>query len=129
MAYSGQEQVLRTFTAGADLSSSQFRFVELGANGVTVANAATDKPIGVLQNRPTNGEDATVCVFGPTRVSADGAIALAASIGTSADGQADSKAPGTDTNDYLLGVALEAATAANQLISAFVNCINPARGA
>lgn len=128
MAYSGQEQVLRTFTAAADLSSSQFRFVELGSSGVTVVNAATDKPIGVLQNRPKNGEDATVCVLGPTFVSADGTIAIGASIGTSADGQADSKTPGTDTTQYLLGVALEAG-AAGQIIGAFVNCINPARGA
>jgi hypothetical protein len=89
----------------------------------------TDLPAGVLQNKPANGIPAEVVVIGPTKVAADGAITAGALIGTSADGQADPKVPGTDTNDYVAGKALEAASNAGEIIEAVVNCATPHRAA
>lgn len=116
--------------AGADLSSSQYRFVKLDASGDAVLCAAiTDKPVGVLQNDPGLGEEAEILVTGITKLSADGVIAIGAELGTSADGQADSIVSGTDTTVFKVGQALEAAAAAGVLIAALVDCLAPSRAA
>jgi hypothetical protein len=121
----------KTFEAGADLSAKQFYFMKLSAfNTVVVCAAITDKPIGVLQNKPdAAGKAAEVMMLGISKVSADGAITVGDSLGTSADGQADSIAAGTDTTVYTAGTALEAATAAGQIVTAAINCLNLARAA
>lgn len=119
-----------TFVAAADLSAAQYKFVELDANGkVTVCNAATDIPVGVLQNDPASGEAATVRVFGISKVAADAALTIGNLIGTSADGQADAKTPGTDTTEYVVGRVLTATSAAAELATAYINCLNPHRAA
>lgn len=120
MAYAGQ-QICATFEAGADLSAKQYYFVKLSAaNTVNVCSAITDIPIGILQNKPGSGEAATVCLFGISKVSADGTLAAGNLIGTSADSQADAIAAGSDTTVYTMGQALEAA-AAGDTVSMFLN--------
>ena len=120
MAYAGQ-QICATFEAGADLSAKQYHFVKLSAaNTVNVCSAITDIPIGILQNKPGSGEAATVCLFGISKVSADGTLAAGNLIGTSADSQADAITAGTDTTVYTMGQALEAA-AAGDTVSMFLN--------
>tara|TARA_R100000005_G_C4983015_1_gene192192 strand:+ start:977 stop:1360 length:384 start_codon:yes stop_codon:yes gene_type:complete len=120
MAYAGQ-QICATFEAGADLSAKQYHFVKLSAaNTVNVCSAITDIPIGILQNKPGSGEAATVCLFGISKVSADGTLAAGNLIGTSADSQADAIAAGSDTTVYTMGQALEAA-AAGDTVSMFLN--------
>ena len=120
MAYAGQ-QICATFEAGADLSAKQYYFVKLSAaNTVNVCSAITDIPIGILQNKPGSGEAATVCLFGISKVSANGTLAAGNLIGTSADSQADAIAAGTDTTVYTMGQALEAA-AAGDTVSMFLN--------
>ncbi len=120
MAYAGQ-QICATFAAAADLSAKQYYFVKLSAaNTVNVCTAITDIPIGILQNKPESGEAATVCLFGISKVSADGTLAAGNLIGTSADSQADAIAAGTDTTVYTMGQALEAA-AAGDTVSMFLN--------
>tara|TARA_R100001143_G_C3325719_1_gene116964 strand:- start:257 stop:646 length:390 start_codon:yes stop_codon:yes gene_type:complete len=121
-----------TFTrvAGADLSSSQYYFVKLSTTDtVVVCAAATDIPIGILQNAPTSGQEATIMVTGISKVSADAALAIGQLIGTAADGQADAKTVGTDTTQYVVGNVLVAAGAAGELATATVNCLNPHRAA
>lgn len=122
-----------SFPAGADLSAvaNQFKFVELNSGGdVTVCNAVTDTPIGVLQNRPKSGEMAEVRVFGPTKLQADAALATpGAIIGTSADGQADAKALGDAGTELAVGRTITTAAAAGEVFLAVVNCINPAKAA
>ena len=70
----------RTFKAGADLTSSQFRFVKMSAqNTVVVATAGTDKIIGVLMNAPALNDVARVTLLnaqGTTQVVASAAIAV-----------------------------------------------------
>ena len=120
MAYAGQ-QICATFAAAADLSAKQYYFVKLSAaNTVNVCTAITDIPIGILQNKPESGEAATVCLFGISKVSADGTLAAGNIIGTSADSQADAIAAGTDTTVYTMGQALETA-AAGDTVSMFLN--------
>ena len=120
MAYAGQ-QICATFAAAADLSAKQYYFVKLSAaNTVNVCTAITDIPIGILQNKPESGEAATVCLFGISKVSADGTLAAGNLIGTSADSQADAIAAGSDTTVYTMGQALEAA-AAGDTVSMFLN--------
>ncbi|MCA9898496.1 MAG: hypothetical protein KC433_09920 [Anaerolineales bacterium] len=118
------------FTASADLSGKQFYFVKLsGAGTVTVCAAATDVPIGVLQNKPTSGQAAEVMMLGISKVSSDAALSRGNLIGTSGDGQADAKTPGTDTTEYVVGQVIEASTAAGGLATAAINCLNPVRAA
>lgn len=110
----------RTYEAGADMSAAQYKFVKFDGNTgptgqprVIVCTGATDKPVGVLQNDPKLvGEAAVVCVAGWTKVQADAALAVDAYVGTSADGQADAKVPGTDTTEYICGRVVRAAGAA-----------------
>lgn len=120
-----------TFKAGADLSAKQFYFMEFDGNGDVVAcNAATDIPVGVLQNKPdASGKAAIVRVVGISKVSADAALSRGDLIGTSADGQADAKTVGTDTTEYVVGRMLDAPGAAGQIGTAYINCLNPHRAA
>lgn len=121
----------KTFEAAGDLSTKQYYFMKLDSNGrVTVCTGVTDIPVGVLQNKPDAlGKAAEVVMIGVTKVSADGAITLPSLIGTSADGQADAIAAGTDTTVYVAGQALQAASAAGNIITAAINCLNVARAA
>lgn len=117
--------------AGADLSSKQFYFVKLSAEGtVVVCSGATDIPIGVLQNKPESGQDAQVMCIGVSKVSADAALSVGNLVGTSADGQADAKTVGTDTTEYVCGRVLTATTGASgQIATVALNCLAPHRAA
>jgi hypothetical protein len=124
MAYEAAQIKLGNLTAGADLSTKQFYFVKLAsATTVDVCSAITDKPIGVLQNTPSSGQAAEICIFGITKVSADGNIVAGNLIGTSSDSQADAIASGTDTTVYVMGQAIEAGAAGN-IITMFLNPSN-----
>jgi len=111
----------KTFTAGADLSSHQFGLVKLDttAGQVVVATAAS-MAIGVLQNKPTSGKLATVRtapgVITPVRVGA--AVSLNDTLESDADGEAVTLTIDGDgtTETWLVGIALAAATAADQII-------------
>jgi len=121
MAYEAAQIKVGNFTASADLSAKQYHFVKMsGNNTVTVCAAITDVPIGVLQNTPTSGQAAEVCLFGITKVVADGTLAAGNVLGTSADGQADAIVAGTDTTVYTMGIALNAASA-GETVEAFIN--------
>lgn len=117
--------------AGADLSAAanQFKFVKLSAGKLVICTAVTDKPLGVLQNTPKADQPCEVTVIGLTKLQGDGNLAVDDLIGTSADGQADAKIPGTDTTEYVVGRVVEDNSAAGGLCSALVNCLNPHRAA
>ena len=111
------------FTAAADLSGKQFYFVKLAsATTVTVCAAATDKPIGVLQNKPTSGQAAEVMVIGISKVSSDAGLSAGDLIGTSGDGQADA-------TEYIAGQVISGSNSAGGLATAVINCANLARAA
>lgn len=130
MAVEGAQPLKTTAVAGADLSAKQYHFVKLNAdNQVIVCAAATDIPCGVLQNTPASGDAAELVVIGETKVSGDADLDAGHLIGTSGDGQADRKIPGTDTTEYIAGQVKIGNGAAGGLITAFVNCASPARAA
>lgn len=130
MAYTGPQICIPGLTASADLSAKQYYYVKMsGEKTVTVCAGATDKPVGVLQNTPESGEEATVCAIGVTKISGDADLNYGDLIGTSADGQADAKTPGTDTTEYITGQVILGNGAAGGLITAIINCANISRGA
>ncbi len=135
MAFEGQQPVkLVGAIAGSGISAAaaQYKFVKLSAdNTVVLCDGATDVPIGVLQAPIAAGGAADVVVVGETKVQADASLTAGQLIGTSADGQADRKIPGTDTTEYVVGVATVVAggPTAGNLITAIVNCASPGRAA
>lgn len=132
MAYEISNNAVKiTRVAGADLSALQYTFVKENSSGQVVAvAAATDVPIGVLQNAPTSGQEATVLVTGGTKLKAGATITLGTHfvLGTTSAGAATPLAPGTDTTKYILGVPL-ATAASGDITSVIVNCASPGRAA
>lgn len=119
-----------TFAAGEDLSSAQFKFVKLNAAGQVIAcTAATDVPVGVLQNNPASGGAAEVMLVGITKVQGDANLARGNQVGTSADGQAAAYVPGTNTTSYIVGQVLDDNNAVGGLATITLNCLNPHRAA
>ena len=112
-----------SLAAAADLSALQYKFVKVDSSGNAAAiAAATDLPIGVLQNKPTQGQVAEIMCDGVTKLQADAAVTPGTVIGTSADGQADAKTAGTDTTEHAVGLVLEGAGAAGNLCTALIRC-------
>lgn len=107
-----------TFKAAADQSTKQYYLVELSAaNTVAVCDAATDRVIGVLMNKPAAaGQAADVRVLGIAPVVSDGsgtAIAAGDYVGPNTAGKAVKKA----TADYsVAGIALSASSADGTVI-------------
>jgi hypothetical protein len=129
-----RNQINFTFTAASDMSaaSQQYIFVKLDASGnVHPCTAATDKPIGVLQNRPALSELAEVCVFGQTPLRVGGTdVALDALLGVDSTSRAATLTPGTSTTAFVCARALKIDSDNDgALITATVNCLAPGRAA
>ena len=117
-----------TLVAGADLSALQYRFVKLNSSGEAVTCAAnTDRPIGVLQNAPTSGQEAEILVVGGTKLVAGEAIAEGAVLSTTSVGKADSITVGTATTQFILGTALTEVAADAEILTAVINCASSGR--
>ena len=125
MAYESPSITLGTLTAAADLSAKQYHFVKLAsATTVNVCTAITDLPIGILQNNPdTAGDQCIVQIFGISKVVADGRITAGRWVGTSSDSQAAGITPGSDTTVYVMGQAIQAASA-GETFTMFLNPSN-----
>jgi hypothetical protein len=119
-----------TLVAGADLSAKQYTFVKLDAAGAVIAAAAaTDIPVGVLQNAPIAGQEAEVLIVGGTKIVAGAAIGEGAQIGTGSTGKAVALVAGTDTTKYVVGTLLTESAADANVVTAVINCANPHRAA
>ena len=93
-----------TMVAGADLSSSQYRFVKLAADNE--CDVATDgvQAEGVLQNNPVADGEACVALSGVVKVIVGtGGLTAADNVASDANGAAITAASG----DAILGVAME----------------------
>lgn len=64
-----------SFEAAEDLSNDQYRIVVLDTKKVRRPDAATDKPLGVLQNAPVAGEAAVVRLIGVSKIQLGEAVA------------------------------------------------------
>ena len=98
------------FKAAIDLSSYQYRFVSAGSvAGEVTLSALGASTLGVLQNDPVAGEEATVRWFGSTKVMANAgsAIVNGGLVKSGSDGMAWGYASPT-ASVYAAGVAMEA---------------------
>ena len=115
-----------TRVAGADLSALQYTFVKLSTTDTVVTcSAATDIPIGVLQNAPTSGQEAEVLIVGGTKLVAGATVAIGDLLGVTSAAKA-SVVTTTDTTKYVLGSAISGG-ASSDVITAVINCANPTR--
>jgi hypothetical protein len=125
--------VKATLVAGEDLDNEQFRFVKLDAgNGTAKKMAAdTDRPIGVLQNNPKNGEEAEVLIVGGTKIAAAGTASPGQVVFSASNGQAETADLGPDeaaSARFLVGTFITDASA-SAIVTAVVDCANAGRGA
>lgn len=98
----------RTFIAGEDLSSSQFKFVTLEADGqVDLADGDAERCIGVLSNDPTSGSEATVVISGKTMVTAGGTVTAGDEVCTDTSGDAVELSTSSSATAITMGYALE----------------------
>lgn len=99
-----QSRDTRTHVAGEDLSAAQFKFVTLEADGqIDLADAAGERALGVLLNKPTAGAAATVAMSGKVMVEAGASVTAGDQLQTDAAGDAITAAAG----DVVMGYALE----------------------
>lgn len=104
-----------TVEASGDLSSSQFLFVTIDSNGQAAVAGDGVVVVGVLQDKPA-AQGRACSIYGSgsiSKVKAGAAVAAGAKVSSDAAGKAVTAASG----EYIAGIALDAASAANQLIS------------
>lgn len=109
--------LLKNFIAEAAISP--YRQVKMGsADGkVTPATAATDMTIGVCNEvGPALGERCDIIVVGIAWIEAGAAITRGNLVTSDATGRAVTPAPAAGTNNRYVGIALESASAAGDII-------------
>lgn len=102
----------RSFVTGATtLIAKQYYFVKQHTDGTLIlAAAATDKIVGVLQNKPAVGAAALVRFGGTTKVVAGGTISVGAWVTSDSNGKAVAT---TTDKDFVIGKYLGTAAAAS----------------
>lgn len=110
MAWEAEGKDLSLLTV-TDLSAAQYHFVKLSAdNTVAICAQTTDKPIGILQNKPVGASGAAkaarVRVIGVSRLVAGGQLVAGNDIGTHSDGTGVAKSA---DKDIIMGQVLEGA--------------------
>lgn len=99
--------------AAADLSALQFRFVTVDSNGKAAQNTtAGGRVIGVNTGKPVADEVTTVAVGGVSKVAAGAVVAAGAEVASDNVGRAVT----ATTGDHIIGTALKAAGAADEVI-------------
>jgi len=110
--------------AGASLAAKQWHAVQFASTANEVIScygtAAADKPIGILQNDPADGEPADVCILGVSRAIAGSAgIRYNHILGCNTSGVYNTSG-GTVGAISCVGLALESAAAVGDLITVLV---------
>lgn len=104
----------RTGVAGESLASAQYHIVQLDAAGaIEIGEGATDKLVGVLQNKPASGEAAIYRFLGTSKVVAGGVVTLGDWVTSKSDGRALTT---TTDLDVIIGRALETSAADGDVI-------------
>ena len=104
-----QSRDTRTFVAGEDLSTAQFKFVTLEADGqVDLADSAGENCLGVLLVEGEAARAVTVVMTGSVMVEAGGTVTNGGAVATDATG----RAVDATTSDIIMGYAREAGVAA-----------------
>lgn len=112
------------FSASGDLNSYQYHFVRCASTSwmVDVAvGACHPVAIGVLQNDPMSGQEATVRVAGITKIKCDagGAITYGQVLTSASNGRAM-----VSTGSHVMGLALEADSSGCGYISMYLWPVN-----
>ena len=104
-------QFEKSFTTGASsLATKQYYIVKQHTDGTAILSAAaTDKHIGVLQNKPAVGAAALVRFLGTAKVIAGGTIGVGAWVTSDANGKAIAT---VTAGDVVIGKFLGTASAA-----------------
>jgi hypothetical protein len=112
---------VHSLPAAADLSAKQFYAVKVNSSGQAALAAAGEFAIGILQNKPTAGQAATIVTVGPvSKAVAGGSITAGALVAADANGKlVAATLARTNTQDHsttdpligsnVVGVALEGA--------------------
>ena len=111
----------RSFTTGAStLIAKQYYLVKQHTDGTLIlASAATDKFVGVLQNKPAVGAAGIVRFIGTTKVIAGGTINPGDLVTANSDGKVVAT---TTTKDRVLGTAiLKAACSSGDIIEVLLH--------
>jgi hypothetical protein len=113
--------------AAANLTAHQYTLVRLSAAGRV--NQASDSAnvalLGVLQNKPTTDQHATVADFGVSKIVAGAATTVGAYVTTNSSGRGIDATSGT----MIIGRWLEAAAADGDIVSARIHPAIPYKGA
>jgi hypothetical protein len=109
------EEILESVTlyANGDQTGNQYLFMTYDASGVAAQTVAGAACVGVLQNKPDDTQAATIGVKGVSKVVSGAAVAAGAIVATDAAAKAVTAVSG----DYGQGIALQAATAADEVIA------------
>ena len=124
MAYD-QPDVIITLEAGADLSASQYRGVKVtGAQTCGVVAASSDVAVGVLVNKPNAaGKAAEIATFGQiVKCEAQTNFNAGAVLMFHTDGRVLTAAT---AGNRRIGVALQGAGAAGDIVSVYLNDYGP----
>lgn len=107
MAYEQGLQCL-SLVAAADLSAKQFYFVYVDGDGkAALCGVGGMRAFGVLQNKPTAGQIASVAYSGVTKVVAGATITPDDPIMTTASGTADVAVGAASPGNFARGQAIE----------------------
>jgi hypothetical protein len=102
---------LRHREAGEAMTDKQHYIVQLDATGkIEVAEGATDLIVGVLQNTPAAGEQATYAFGGVAKVKAGGTVGVGAWVTSDANGKGVAT---TTDGDIVIGRHIGTAAAAS----------------
>lgn len=119
-----------SFEATEDISDEQWYGMKMTASGeVTRCTADTDKPVGILTNKPSaDGRPAQVLVIGRCPIVAgEDSIDYDDLIRIDSDGKAAIFTPGTHTTYYCIGRCIKGGDDGEKII-VMVNCATPVKG-
>jgi len=120
MASYGKYITIPGAIAGESFAAKQYYVCKVGttAQEVKVAGtAATDMVVGVIQNDPADGQEAEVACLGVAKAAAETGITYGDYVTTSSTGRVKTT---TTDGDSLVGIALEASSAAGDIIKVLV---------
>lgn len=109
-----------SWPAGTDLSAKQYLAMQLTTSETITVADATVRCIGILQNDPTSGQAASICMLGISKAVTDGNAGAIACMDTLAPDANGKLVKTTSDNDEAVAVALAPSVADGTIIPVFV---------